>query len=135
MPNPENVTKNKIKTTSEARKRGRAGGKKSVEVRRQKKNLKETLKLMLEMEAPMHLKQEIAEKVGLDIDTFQDLITGGLINKAMSGDSKAFEVLRDTIGEKPKEEVSYTKEIVYVDPDEKENMNKHIDDVINDSIG
>ena len=33
----------------------------------------------------------------------QDNITLALLNKAAEGDVKAFEVMRDTIGEKPKE--------------------------------
>ena len=41
MPNPENVIKNKIKTTTEARKRGRSGGIKSGIAKREKKLLSE----------------------------------------------------------------------------------------------
>lgn len=60
-------------------------GIKSGEVRRERKTLRETLLMML--------------KEG---DT-QDNITLALLKKAADGDVKAFEVMRDTIGEKPKD--------------------------------
>jgi hypothetical protein len=63
------------------------GGKASVEARRKRKTLKEELLLLLESG-----------------DT-QESVTLALIEKAMSGDTKAFEVIRDTIGEKPVEKV------------------------------
>lgn len=60
-------------------------GIRSGEVRRERKTLRETLLMML--------------KEG----NTQDNITLALLNKAAEGDVKAFEVMRDTIGEKPKE--------------------------------
>ena len=60
-------------------------GIRSGEVRRERKTLRETLLMML--------------KEG----NIQDNITLALLNKAAEGDVKAFEVMRDTIGEKPKE--------------------------------
>ena len=73
----------KVPTSSEARKNGRKGGLASAEVRRKRKSLKEELLLMLS-----------------DGDV-QKSVTLALIEKAMAGDTKAFEVIRDTIGEKP----------------------------------
>lgn len=90
MPNPENVTKNKITTTSEARKRGKAGGLKSAEARSKKKLLKEELEALL------------------DSGKTQEKVCLALLDKALSGDIRAFEVIRDSIGQKPKEEVINT---------------------------
>ena len=76
-------------TSEEARINGAKGGKKSVEVRRQKKLLKELLEEALEKET----------KTGtLAID-----ITNALIKKAKKGNVKAYEVIRDTIAQKPTE--------------------------------
>ena len=76
-----------VSSTEEARERGRKGGLASGEARRKRKTLKEELLLMLS-----------------DGET-QQSVTLALIEKAMSGDTKAFEVIRDTIGEKPVDKV------------------------------
>ena len=76
-----------VSSTEEARERGRKGGLASGEARRKRKTLKEELLLMLS-------ERETQQSVTL-----------ALIEKAMSGDTKAFEVIRDTIGEKPVDKV------------------------------
>lgn len=76
-----------VSSKDEARERGRKGGLASGEARRKRKTLKEELLLMLS-----------------EGDT-QQSVTLALIEKAMSGDTKAFEVIRDTIGEKPVDKV------------------------------
>ena len=84
------MSKNNLKTirsVDEARKLGRSGGLKSGEARREKKALRERLELLLAREAD-----------GL---TTAEAITIALIEKALSGDVRAYEVIRDTIGEKP----------------------------------
>lgn len=78
---------NLVKITPDDKEKMKRGGIKSGEVRRKRKTLKETLLMMLE-----------------EGDT-QNNITLALIDKAMSGDVRAFEVMRDTIGEKPVEKV------------------------------
>lgn len=70
----------------EARKRGRAGGIKSGETRRRRKSLREELEILLQM----------SDKDGI---SYQEKITKALIEKACVGDTKAFEVVRDTCGE------------------------------------
>ena len=87
MANNENLVSLADRTTSEKRAIASAGGKASGEARRKRKTLKEELLLML-----------------ADGDT-QQSVTLALIEKAMSGDTKAFEVIRDTIGEKPVDKV------------------------------
>ena len=72
-------------TKEEAKKRGSNGGKKSAEVRRENKLIRE----------------RILERMGeSDWDTMID----NLIERA-SNDTKSFEVLRDTIGQKPIEQL------------------------------
>lgn len=78
------------RSKDEARTRGKKGGQKSGEARRQKKALRERLELLL-------AKKGDGEKV------VADEICIALIEKAQAGDVRAFEVIRDSIGEKPVE--------------------------------
>ena len=88
MTNENNLKK---LTSEEARELGRKGGLKSAEVRREKKLLKNLLEEVL----------ETPTKTGnLAID-----ITNALIQKAKKGNVKAYEVIRDTLGEKPVENI------------------------------
>ncbi len=75
------------RSKDEARKLGQKGGKKSGEVRRMRKTLKEQLLLLLKE------------------DDIQENICLALIEKALNGDTKAFQIIRDTIGEKPIEQL------------------------------
>ena len=87
MANEQNLIPNSERTPSELREMARNGGLASGEARRKRKTLKEELLLMLS-----------------EGET-QQSVTLALIKKAMSGDTKAFEVIRDTIGEKPVDKV------------------------------
>jgi hypothetical protein len=84
MANEDNL---RTPSTEEAREIGRKGGIASGEARRKRKTLKEELLLLLE-------KGDTQERISL-----------ALLQKAMQGDTKAFEVLRDTVGEKPVDKV------------------------------
>lgn len=79
------MNSNNLKTLSpnEARENGKKGGIKSGQTRRERKALKDELLLLLENE---------------DI---QNRLCISLLEKGFKGDTKAFEVIRDTIGEKP----------------------------------
>ena len=72
-----------VRTKAEARERGRNGGIKSGQKRAERKTLREELLLLLSN------------------GNNQNRMSLALIEKAMNGDTKAFEVVRDTIGEKP----------------------------------
>ena len=75
------------RSKEEAREISKKGGIRSGEVRRERKKLKEELLLLLS-ENDNNRKMSLA-----------------ILQRAMNGDTKAFEVIRDTIGEKPKEEI------------------------------
>ena len=94
MANTENLVSLADRTTEEQRAIASAGGKASGEARRKRKTLREELLLILS-----------------EGET-QQSVTLALIKKAVSGDTKAFEVIRDTIGEKPIDKVM----IADVDP-------------------
>lgn len=69
------------------------GGKKSGEVRRERKAFKELLHIALMEKNP-------------DLDmTNAEAIVAGIIAAAAAGDTKAFVAIRDTLGEKPVETV------------------------------
>lgn len=76
------------RTKSEARALGAAGGKKSGEARRKKKTMRELLEIAMELPS--------GDK------TTAEAITAALLDKALGGDVKAYEVVRDTLGESPK---------------------------------
>lgn len=87
-----------VRSKKEARERGKNGGIKSGEVRRERKTLKDELLLLLAT------------------GNTQNKVSLALIKKALSGDTKAFEVIRDTIGEKAVEKVENTNiELSYED--------------------
>ena len=85
--NDQNLIPLNERTKSEQRAIASAGGKASGAARRARKTLKEELLLLL-----------------ADGET-QKNVTLAMIQKALDGDTKAFEVIRDTIGEKPTEKV------------------------------
>lgn len=90
--NPQNL---KIPTSEEARRNGAKGGKASGEARRKKKLLRECLDELL--------AREYDTKLGKM--TGSEALSVQLMQKALNGDVKAFEVLRDTAGEKPVDKV------------------------------
>lgn len=76
-----------VRSKEEAKKRGKVGGKKSGESRRRRKALREHLEALLS-----------SRREGL---TTAEALTIALVEKGLSGDVRAYEVIRDTIGEKP----------------------------------
>lgn len=89
-----------VRTKKEARERGANGGRKSGESKRKKKLLKECLDALLEMEY-----EDRNGNTALGAET----ISVALFKKAQAGNIKAFEVLRDTVGQKPAERVEIGK--------------------------
>jgi DNA invertase Pin-like site-specific DNA recombinase len=104
----ENLKPISERTSEELRAMATKGGKKSGEVRKQKKLLKDTIEMLMESKPTPKMVKMYADMFGFNPKDLQDVITGGLIRKAMQGDSKAFEVLRDTMGQKPKEVIEST---------------------------
>lgn len=80
----------------EAREIGRRGGKKSAAKRKERKALRDEL---------LYLLSETDKETG---ETHQMSISTALIQAAEKGNVKAFEIIRDTIGEKPVDNVNIT---------------------------
>lgn len=81
----------------EQREKARKAGLISGEVRRARKTLREEL---LEL-----LTVEVVDSKGNKNST-QAALSSALIKQALRGNTKAFEIIRDTIGEKPAENVN-----------------------------
>ena len=76
--------------------RASEAGKKSAESRLARKTLREELLSLLE--------SDVVDKKG-NTKQAQVAMSAALIKQAISGNTKAFEIIRDTIGEKPTEKV------------------------------
>ena len=117
MANTENLVSLADRTTEEQRAIAYAGGKASGEARRKRKTLKEELLLMLS-------DGDIQGKISL-----------ALINEAINGNNagsvtKAFEVIRDTIGEKPADKVETKQTVLDMSKFSTEELKAMLDDDI-----
>lgn len=105
------------RTTEEARERGRKGGINSGKRKKEKRKLKEIAEILLDMKAPDDIIAKF-EQLYPDLDakemTNRLAIVQRLILNALAGDNKAFELLRDQIGEKPKEEIVNTNQNINI---------------------
>lgn len=105
-----------VKDPEEARKRGRNGGLASGKARREKKMMRETLEMLLSM--PLNNKKMVDVE---DIRSFgalkgknvsvQEAMMMAQVMKAIKGDTKAAEYVRDTIGQKPVDNVEMSHEL------------------------
>lgn len=95
MANEQNL---RTLSPKEAREQGRKGGKASAAKRAERKTFREGLLLLL--------NEPLKDKSGAVTDkTTQDAVIAGLVKRAISGDVRAAEFIRDTIGEKPVQDV------------------------------
>lgn len=92
MPNESNLIPNSERSPIERRKNAAKAGKASGAARRARKTFREAVIAALEAQT----------KTG---DILVDIVAAQ-VQKALDGDTKAFEVLRDTSGEKPTDKMS-----------------------------
>lgn len=121
--NDENLIPVTKRSEKEAREMSRKGGINSGKARRQKKTFKELFEIALSLQ-----NEETGEQNDIGI-------TAAMIKKALSGDVKAFESIRDTIGQKPieKQEISQVGiQKIFVNKKDKKEVNKIIDDILNE---
>ena len=103
------------KNREEAVKNGKKGGKASGEARRAKRDLRLALEMLLE--------KNFKDKNGNDI-TGTEAITAKLFEQAMKGNVKAFETLRDTVGQKPIEKVQQLQTDIVINLGDEDDNNK-----------
>jgi hypothetical protein len=96
-------------TQEEAKKGGRESGK--------KRQLQSAIKKVLESKANIPELQEVFEKFGIKKGdkNYTTAIACALVLKSAKGDLSAISLLRDTIGEKPVEEIDLNGGVVIVD--------------------
>lgn len=99
MPNEKNLKP--VRTKSEARKRGQAGGKASGEARRQRKTLRANMELLLNLDVSSPRDFNKLSSMGIPIGDIDNsmLLTAALFKKAAAGDVAAYKEIRDLIGE------------------------------------
>lgn len=107
----ENLKSLADRTTNEQRAIAKKGGIASGKARREKKLMRETLDVLLSMPikngkfADVDSIRNFAAIKGKNISV-QEAILIAQIQKAMKGDTKAAEYVRDTIGQKPTDNVN-----------------------------
>lgn len=94
-------------TEEELRKMASNGGKKSAEVRRRKKTMREALEMLMYNTELNEQTKQMLEAEGISHEDFnhQMVITRSLIAKAESGDVQAYNAICAMIGEKPAEKM------------------------------
>lgn len=95
--NDDNLKSLADRTTEEKREIGTKGGKASGEARRRKRDLKLAMQALLEA--------DVKDKRTGEVMSGAEAIALAQYRKAMKGDAKAFELVRDTSGQKPVEKV------------------------------
>ena len=118
---PRDGTKNLIpfKSVEEAKEKGRKGGKASGEARRRKRTFKQILEIIASSPIKDAKTKKLAESLGLDLDdiTYGLMVNLAQVNKAIKEkDTRAAEYVRDTIGEKPSNQVEVTKDYEDLSP-------------------
>lgn len=96
--NQENLIPFNELTEEKQRELARKGGIASGKARKEKKLLKDELAILM-------------ETINKDGKTYQELISTALVKEALKGNTKAYEIIRDTMGQKPKEEINLTGEV------------------------
>jgi hypothetical protein len=121
-----------VRTSEEARELGRLGGKASGKAHRIIKSYKKIALMMLELSATEDVQKEI-QKLFPNVDpkeiTNRLATFGKQMEKALKGDTKSFEIIRDTAGEKPidkqalvdadGDDIDNKIEVVFVAPNKK----------------
>ena len=104
MPNERNLIP--VRSTEEARERGRNGGRASGEARRRKKSLREAAELYLSLPVSDKRAWNKLAKDGVDPEDVdnQMAIIAGLSIKAAKGDAKAAKVLFELVGDQSGED-------------------------------
>lgn len=103
----ENLVSMKSRTTEEQRKIAKAGGIASGVARRRKRDMQQTLNMLLDLPLKKGKLQQIrnlSEVKGKNI-TAEQAILLAQINKALKGDTRAATFVRDTVGCKPVDHV------------------------------
>ena len=92
-----------MRTTSEARERGRNGGKASGKSRRRKAAFRETLNLLLTLDIDDDEWAPLLRSLGLDC-TLETALNMAMIKAGLTGNVKAYEAVAKYAGQSPQTE-------------------------------
>ena len=108
MANEQNLIPNSERTPEELREITRKGGQKSGEARRMKRTLREQMEMLLSLPVKDESTKGFIESLGIDPESIDNAtaITLSMYQEALKGNTKAFELIRDTLGEKPTDKLS-----------------------------
>lgn len=104
-------------TEEEAREIRIKGGKARQEQVKQRKSMKESLNTLLSMELSREKAEEISGESLEDGMTMQEALMIRAIKTATEGNVKALEFIRDTSGNKPKEEIAIDGNVIMTEAD------------------
>lgn len=96
MANEQNLKP--VRTKSEARERGRNGGKKSGETRRRKADFRKTLNMLLTAEIDSEEYKPVLEALGLEC-TLESALNMAIIKEGLAGNVKAYEAIAKYAGQ------------------------------------
>ena len=113
MANEQNLIKNEDLTPNQRRKNASKAGKASAKKRQQNKTFKEIISKFLDGQvSDERLKQQMIDFGFADKEVSnKSCAVFALWKEAIKGNTKAFELLRDTIGEKPQDKVNISGEV------------------------
>ena len=108
-----------IRSVEEAREKGRKGGKASGKARRAKKTQQEYAQRLLSL--PLK-SADLEEYISIEDIKGKNITAGEAalivqMKKAVEGDAKAYEVVRDTAGERPVEKVEVNADVAKASED------------------
>ena len=87
-----------VRTKSEARERGRAGGKASGKARRRKADFRKTLNMLLTAEIDSEEYKPILEALGVEC-TLESALNMAMIKEGLAGNVKAYEAVAKYAGQ------------------------------------
>lgn len=104
MANEKNLITQAERSKEQAKAISRMGGLARGKQRKARRTFKEIAEQMLQLKTPEDIKNKLINKFpelkNLDLKN-SDAITLAQLARAISGDTKAFEVIRDTVGDRP----------------------------------
>lgn len=108
--NLDNLKSLADRPVEERREIARKGIAKSIEVRKKKRDLRESAKALLEMLTTTEKQRQVLGDDSKLLEQFENITMADLLNlrmiqEAAEGNTKAFEVIRDTAGFKPTEQM------------------------------
>ena len=99
--NEQNLIQNSSRSLAEKKQLSRKGQARGVETKKQRKKMKETMQLLLNLQVPTEEAKEKLMQIGISEEdaTLQSAILYKQVTKAINGDNESAKFCRDTAGE------------------------------------